>query len=550
MPLAARIRALETLLCQNAASPLREQLQTELDLLRQELDRSEQRHRESEERYRGLVEASFEGILIVVNARIVEANDVAAAMSGYDRAELIGKGPLDLMTPESAKVSFDKMQRGVTEPYLIDVVRKDGTRIRVEVHGRNVTYRGQAARVTSLRDVTERQRQQAQLRLEQERFDEQVQQAQKLESIAVLAGGVAHDFNNLLLAILGNTELAMMHVPPDSRARESLKQVQIAAHNAADLTRQLLAYGGRGRFVVQPLSLNDVVTEMGQLLRASIAKKVTIQTRLDPRLPLLEADQAQMRQIVMNLITNAAEAIGDARGTITVKTSLRTLDDQEAKEIFLPEAAKPGDYIALDVSDTGQGMDAEVKARIFEPFFSTKFAGRGLGLAAVLGIVRGHHGVLSVRSEPGQGATFTVLLPAPEAAVTAARSEPEATAQWNRNATVLIVDDEPAVLEVTARMLAHVGLSVLRAQNGREAIAHYTSQRDQIAVVLLDLTMPDLSGEETLQELRKLNPDVRVIVTSGYNLAESGQPVSGASAFLHKPYTLARLTEQLARVLD
>jgi len=412
MSFAVRIQSLEALLLEHVASPLREQLQSELSLLQQEMAAVEHRHRESEARYRGLVEASFEGILIVVNAQIVEANDVAAAMSGYSREELVGKGPLDLMTPESAKLSIANMQRGVTDPYLIDVVRKDGALIRVEVQGRNVTHRGQAARVSSLRDVTERERQQAKLREEQRRFDEQVQQAQKLESIAVLAGGVAHDFNNLLLAILGNVELALMHVPQGSPAVESLKQVQVAAHNAADLTRQLLAYGGRGRFVLQFLSLNDLVTEMSQLLRASIAKHVSFDMQLDAGLPKLKADPAQVRQIVMNLITNAAEAIGEQRGTITLKTSVRTLGEEEAKGIFLPEAAKPGDYLALEVSDTGQGMDAAVKARIFEPFFSTKFVGRGLGLAAVLGIVRGHRGVLSVQSEPGQGTTFTVLLPA------------------------------------------------------------------------------------------------------------------------------------------
>ena len=393
-------------------------------------------------------------------------------------------------------------------------------------------------------DITERKSAENK-RLQLER---QMQETQKLESLGVLAGGIAHDFNNLLTVILGNASLALDELPPTSAAGDNLKAIEHTALRAAELCRQMLAYSGKGRFVIEAVELGALIQDMVSLLKASISKKAMLHLNLAESLPSLRGDPSQIRQIVMNLVINASEALGEHAGTITLATGLLEASPEPLAGIHLDEPLAEGPYVWLEVSDTGCGMDPETRRRIFEPFFTTKFTGRGLGLSAVLGIVRGHQGALKVQSEPGKGTSFKVLFPAaPQEVPTPPRSGEPKPGLWKGAGTILLVDDEESVRTMGRRMLERSGFQVLTAADGRAALEIYRARRGEIALVLLDLTMPDLDGEETFHELRQIDPNVRVVMSSGYTESEiiprfAGQGLTG---FLQKPYTTAALMECL-----
>lgn len=398
----------------------------------------------------------------------------------------------------------------------------------------------------TITDISERKRAEER-RLQLER---QMQQTQKLESLGVLAGGIAHDFNNLLTIILGNTSLALDDLPPLSPANESLLTIEKTSLRAAELCRQILAYSGKGRFVIDDIRLGNLVGDMFSLLQSSISKKATLNLNLKEPLPPLHGDPGQIRQVIMNLVTNASEAIGDRSGVITISTGLMQCSREYLCEAYLYENLAEGLYVWFEVSDTGTGMDQETQRRIFEPFFTTKFTGRGLGLSAVLGIVRGHKGALKVYSKPGKGTTVKVLFPAlAEGKFSAEQGvAPKAgTWGWKGAGTILLVDDEESVRTLGTRMLERIGFKVLLAADGHEALDVYRNRRDEIALILLDLTMPQMDGEETLHELRRIDAKVRVVISSGYTEAEiapqfAGKPLFG---FLQKPYTLSALTQCL-----
>ena len=381
--------------------------------------------------------------------------------------------------------------------------------------------------------------------------EEGLRQAQKLESIGVLAGGIAHDFNNLLIGVIGNASLVEDMIPPDDPACELVQGIIKTGQQLAHLTRQMLAYSGQGRFFMEHLDLSDVVRDIGDLVRPSISKKVALQFELEEDLPQIEADRGQVQQILMNLVINAAEAIGSHDGVVTVITGMRLVDASFTKSHAQASGLRYGEYVALEVRDTGCGMDEAVKAKIFDPFFSTKFTGRGLGLAAVHGIVRGHAGAILVNSESGKGAAFTVLFPAAGGRVE--ESRPAAPRRSVKGSgTVLVIDDEEIVRELARRALERNGYNVLVANDGLSAIDMFRRRPENIDVAILDLSMPGMSGEETLPELRKIRPDVKVLVSSGFSEAEamamfSGQRVSG---FVQKPYTAAILTEKVKGVFE
>lgn len=384
---------------------------------------------------------------------------------------------------------------------------------------------------------------------ERKRSEERLRQAQKLESIGLLAGGIAHDFNNLLVGVIGNASLAQELLPPDHDAVEMLQGISAAGEQLARLTRQMLAYSGKGRFVMERLSLSDLIPGMIGLVQPFISKKIALELELEPDLPPIEADRGQMQQVFMNLVINAAEAIGPHAGQIVVKTGVQPVDEEFIRRN--PEAAdlSPGKHVYLEVRDTGDGMDPETKSKIFDPFFTTKFVGRGLGLAAVDGIVRGHKGAIRVTSAPGKGSCFTVMFPAH---VGAARQQPaNVLAAGNGSGTVLVVDDEQLVRNLAKRILNRYGYDVLLAGNGVEAIQVLKAHPGDISVVVLDLSMPGMSGEEALPELRKVRPGVQVVVSSGYSEDETlalfkGQRVSG---FIQKPYTPERFAEKIKSTL-
>jgi signal transduction histidine kinase len=379
------------------------------------------------------------------------------------------------------------------------------------------------------------------------RADEQMRNAQKLESLGVLAGGIAHDFNNLLVGVLGNAGLALLELPEDSSARQPIRDIEVSAQRAAELTRQMLAYSGRGRFRVEPVDLSAVVEEMSQLLRRVISKQTQLSLRLGRQVPAVVADVTQLRQVVMNLITNASDALGELGGTVTLETGTVMADRAMLASTYLNEELPPGLYVYLDVSDTGSGMDTATSARIFEPFFTTKFTGRGLGLAAVLGIVRGHKGAISVESAPHRGTRFRVLLPATTTAAGAAEA-PAGAALGQGDGLVLLVDDEEAVRGLARRVLERGGYQVLEAESGENALTLLKQHPASVRAVVLDLTMPGLGGEATLQQLRQIRPDLPVIVSSGYVPEEEG--TMAGVPFLAKPYRPSELVDAVKAVIE
>ena len=390
-------------------------------------------------------------------------------------------------------------------------------------------------------DVTERRK------LEAERLRVRLQEAQRLESLGMLAGGIAHDFNNLLVGILGHASLAEMRLPPGSPALASVHQIEVTAQRAADLTRQMLAYSGKGRFVVKPLDLSALVQEMAGLLEVSIAKRVVLRLDLGVGLPAVEADTAQVRQLVMNLITNAADAIGEGRGSISITTGVMQVDRAYLDAIDQPTGTAEGCYVWLEVSDTGRGMSEETRRRMFDPFFTTKATGHGLGLAACMGIVRGHRGVIKVYSEPGRGTSIKVLLPASERPAEPDHEEPVAPELGSCSGLVLVIDDDAAVRELATQALCEAGFDVVTATDGDEGVEVFRARGSEIVAVVLDMTMPRMSGEETFRELRRLRADVRVLLSSGYNEQDATNRFAGKglAGFLQKPY---RAGEIIARV--
>jgi PAS domain S-box-containing protein len=386
---------------------------------------------------------------------------------------------------------------------------------------------------------------------ERKRSEESVRQAQKLESLGVLAGGIAHDFNNLLAAILGHINLASERSPAGAPALPHLESMERTVLRASDLTRQMLAYAGQGPFVVKAVDLSAVARELTQLLAVSIPKKVALRYQLQEGLPAIEADEAQLQQAVMNLVTNAAEAIGDRNGFIVIRTGLEVLGAERSPTTFTGAPLAPGRYVTLTVSDTGCGMSAAVQARIFDPFFTTKFTGRGLGLSAMMGILRNHHAGIRIASEPDKGSTFTLCFPASDLSLPATASASSASA-WTPTGTVLLVDDDESVREVTTAMLNAAGFTVIEAGDGASAVALFSARRADIRAVLLDLTMPVMDGREAARELRRLDPGARIILCSGYDaqaVAKDFTP-DGRTGFLQKPFQLAALLAALRRVIE
>jgi signal transduction histidine kinase/ActR/RegA family two-component response regulator len=374
-------------------------------------------------------------------------------------------------------------------------------------------------------------------------IEAKVLEVQKLESLGVLAGGIAHDFNNLLVAIMGNAGLALLDLPEDSPARTSIIDVEIASRRAGELARQMLAYSGRSRFRIEPVELADLVRELLTLLQVSIGKGVDLKLHLPAEPVVVHADASQIRQVVMNLVINAADAITDRSGTVTIRVG-RILADADYLADAHPEAGLvPGDFATLEVTDTGIGMDRETQQRIFDPFFTTKFTGRGLGLAAVLGIVRSHGGALRVYSEIGHGSTFRVVLPLSASSPVPRR---DSDGPWRAQGTVLVVDDDPMVRNVARRLLESFGLTVLVAEGGPEAIARVASAQERIDAVLLDMTMPEMSGADVFARLREMRPSLPVVLMSGYHEDELTTEVgAGISGFVQKPFTPADLASRM-----
>ena len=514
--------------------------------------------RRQEEEFRLIFEHSNDAIFWAdaVTGVIINCNRKAEALTGRTRDELIGMHQTQLHPPEERERYADQFKQALTLPQVRDieaeVCSRAGKRTPVMISTSVVNIGDRVIMQGVFHDIT-RRKQDEQQRLEMER---RLLHAQKLESLGIMAGGIAHDFNNLLMAILGNLDVAVTDLSPVSSARSSIDQAIQAARRAADLTRQMLAYSGKGRFIVKSINLNEMITENAHLLKAVMPKTVTFSSHLDPGLPPIMADPGQVQQIIMNLLTNASESIGEAGGVVTLTTGVRTWDDACLERNMLEEKPAASRFVCLEVADTGCGMDKETRQRLFDPFFTTKFTGRGLGLSAVSGIVRGHQGAIFVDSEVGKGTTVRVLFPvvetdqppAPEAADVMAT--PSGQARLATAGAVLVVDDEEMVRQLGKTMVERCGFQVLTAADGIEAVAIFQEHVEEIVCVLLDLTMPRMNGVDAFREMRRIRPGVKVILSSGYNEQEAIQQFAsqGLAGFIQKPYRLQNLRAELERV--
>jgi signal transduction histidine kinase/CheY-like chemotaxis protein len=468
-------------------------------------------------------------------------------MYGFEPDAMVGASLMDLTAPESRALVVEHVRRGTSEPYEGVARRKNGSTFVAEVRGRTLSLQGRPMRVTVIRDVTERKR----IEGEQRALGERIQHAQKLESLGVMAGGVAHDFNNILTVISNEVALAKRDPGLSAASAAHLDAVALATERAADLCRQMLAYAGRARLEREPVDLSALVDEMSSMLASSITtKKATLVRQLAPGLPALLGDPTQIRQVAMNLVINAAEAISGTAGDIRVSTGTGHYDASAFAGSPAAGDPKSGDYVWLEVADDGVGMDAATRAQMFDPFFTTKFIGRGLGMAAVLGIVRGHGGAIEVESSEGKGTRVRVFFPAsaaPSPGPARQKAEP-----CRARGVVLLVDDEKNVRISAELLLRGFGFEVIAARDGAEALDAVRTRAGQIDVVLLDLTMPRMDGAETLRHLRRIAPDLPVILTSGYGAAyldDEPAPGERPDAVLPKPYASEELFATIERVM-
>ena len=470
--------------------------------------------------------------------RCTYVNDKATELSRISRYEILGRNVWDLFPGSASTSLYAELHRAMEEGVFVHFEERY---VPFDLWFEIDAYPTKDGLAIFGRDVTERRR-----------FNDRLQQTQKLESLGVLAGGIAHDFNNLLTGIMGNASIVLDDLPPETPVRENLEAVMKASERAAALTRQLLAYAGKGRFVIEPLNLSELAGEITSLLQTSIPRTVELRLQLQDDLPSIEGDAAQIQQLVMNLVINAAEAVEEGQTeTVWIITRLEQISQAYINQMIAPNGTVPGTYVTLEVRDAGCGMDAATLQRIFDPFFTTKFTGRGLGLAAVMGMVRGHKGALHVESTPGKGSSFKVLFPViggPASSI--APSTPEMSLAGDE--TVLVVDDEDTVRQTAKSALESYGYKVVVAANGKEGVRLFEELAGEIDAVVLDMTMPVMSGEEALARLKSIRPDIPVVLSSGYEEADATRRFTGKglAGFIQKPYAAAGLAEKIKIALE
>lgn len=523
------------------------------DISRQK--KAEQALKKSENLHRMLVENVFDGIYLMRNRGYEYVNPEFCRITGYSFEELTSPDfDFKNLLPQSSLVQIENRykarinQKPIPDKYETQLINKDGELVDVEI-GTVVIDDPQDLYVLGIiRDVSEKKK----IQQEQQQFMNKLKDTQKLESLGVLAGGIAHDFNNLLVGILGNADLILKSKIQPEKFMEKVSEIEIAARRAAELSRQMLAYSGKGVFVIQHINLNELIEEIAHLLETSISKKAELNYNFKPSLPYIEGDVTQIRQVIMNLITNASESLEDKEGIITITTG-NIECSKDYLQSTLMSNLNPGNYVFVEVSDTGTGMDQDTLDKIFEPFFSTKFTGRGLGLSAVSGIVRAHEGAIRVYSELGQGTTFKILFPCSKTQNHYPKKKLEELEQWKGSGTILLVDDDETVRPVVKGMLESIGYDVILAEDGYQAIEMLNDKSEHIDCIILDLTMPKMDGRETLAEIKKINSKLPVILSSGYNESDVKYRFTEQeqfSAFLQKPYRLTDLIERINQVLN
>ncbi len=517
--------------------------------------------RESEARLRLLVDSAVEGIYAVdLEGTATFCNQACLRMLGQRSAgELLGKNMHHLLHQANPD---DLAERGETcridrtlqhgqEVHVEDQLlrRADGTTFAAEYWAQPVIREGEiVGAVVTLLDVTNRREAEKQ-RL---RFDAQAQGTHKLDSLSVLAGGIAHDFNNLLLGVLANAGMALERLPAEHVARENLEQIETEALRAADLAKRLLAFSGKAKLTTRPLNLAHLLKEIGQVLRTSVSEAIEVEFNLMSQLPLIEGDPTQIRQVMMHLLSNASDAIGDAvPGRITVGTGIVEVEPDYTSDAYLPEILAPGTYIYATVTDSGVGMDEPTLHKIFDPFYTTKSTGHGLGLAAVLGIMQGHRGAVQVESRAGAGTTFKVFFPCSDKKDRSLAYELVDRAPLAATGTILVVDDEETVRDVTKRILVFAGFDVLLACDGIEGVRVLSERSGEICLVILDMRLPRMGGAEAFRKMRQINPKLPILLASGYDPEGTAARLieEEHASFLLKPYSPQDLTAKVSWLL-
>ncbi|MEO1084094.1 MAG: PAS domain S-box protein, partial [Acidobacteriota bacterium] len=469
-----------------------EELEARVDERTQELVGAKEAIEASEERLRRISEAAHDAIVMVDHrGRATYMNSAAEAMLGFGRDELLGRSVLSKVVPARFRRHFSRTFRdgletgqgpGMGQTSEVVLMDRVGREFPVELAASAVKFGDRWNLVGVVRDISQRKQQEEESR----RLDEQLQEAQRLESLGVLSGGIAHDFNNLLTTVLGHVGIMESMAGPDFAFNDSLVEIRTAVQRMSDLTQQMLAYSGRGHFIVEPVSFAELIADMAELLQSSVSKRVQLDFRFGENLPTVLADSGQMQQVVMNLITNASDAMGESDGQLGVSARQVDVDREWLRRCRTGAELLPGPYVMLEVQDTGSGMDEDTLNRMFEPFFTTRFMGRGLGLAAVLGIVRGHKGAIDVESTPAVGTTVRILLPLAEKPAEPPVADDE-DASPATTGTILVVDDEPGVRFLARMVLEEYGFTVLAAEDGREALRLFRERSDEVDLVLLYL---------------------------------------------------------------
>lgn len=508
-----------------------------------ERKRAEEAVRESEKKYRSVIANANDAIFIAHDGFVKFPNPSTLAITGYSEKEYATTPFMNLIHPEDREMVLDRHNRrlkgeDVPNNYSFRVLNKAGEELWVQLNAVSIDWEGRPAVLCFLRDITS-----------QKRLEAQFQQAQKMEAVGTLAGGVAHDFNNLLQTVLGYTEILLM----DDRSRvlfsEDLQQIKRAAHRGAELTQQLLTFSRKVQTKLSPVDLNEEVRQVEKLLRRTIPKMIEFELDLADDLRMINADPAQVEQVLMNLTVNAKDAMPEG-GRLIFKTENIFIIEEFYKEHLW---AKPGHYAQLTVSDTGHGMDGETIKHIFDPFYTTKGVGKGtgLGLAMVYGIVKSHEGYILCESEPGKGTTFRIYFPATE--------QGRGVEEWREDKelkggseTILLVDDEEPIRNLGEQIFAKHGYTVLKVSDGESALKLYQEKKGEIALVVLDLIMPGMGGKKCLEELLQINPEVKVVITSGYSPDGSHKTFleGGAKNFISKPFNMKEMLQVVREVLD
>jgi len=504
--------------------------------------------------HRTLLDSLPHALAVHCNDRWVYCNQPAAHLLGASGTEeIIGTSIYDYVQNddvEKMQERISSMIKNARPAPVVDetIVRKDGQLIVARIQSSPVIYDGEPAFVVTAEESHKHATDQP---LSPNDHTERLEHAQRLESLGVLAGGIAHDFNNLLAAISGNAELARSSLDEEAEASAHIDNITDACDHAAELCKQMLAYAGKGSYELNVLDLNEMVKSTGKLIRASVSSHIALKIKLAKTLPGIEGDMAQIQQLILNFIVNSADAIGSKSGEIKVSTGARHIDRQMLDKLYNGPCLKPGQYVIIEVCDTGCGMSLEMITKIFDPFFTTKKTGSGLGLSAVLGIVRGHHGAIQVHSSEGRGTAFRVYLPSTDQQFKEIMVSTVEVEAWQGDGKVLIVDDDMRVRQVAKAFIESLHFDVMTADDGKEGLEMFAEHHANLAAVLLDMTMPVLGGVEAMAGMRDIDSNVPIVLVSGYSEVEAGSLIAGdrPDAFLQKPFKAKGLKTTLYEVM-